>query len=38
VRTRLRAAGLLTGAGSESAPASRAAGENAQALYRIARP
>ena len=38
VRARLRAAGRLTGAGAEGTPAQRAAGEDEQTLYRIARP
>jgi len=37
VRTRLRAAGRLTGAGAENAPAQPAAGGDAQSPYRIAR-
>lgn len=37
VRARLRAAGRLTGAGAENAPAQPAAGGDAQAPYRIAR-
>jgi diguanylate cyclase (GGDEF)-like protein len=38
VRTRLRAAGMLTGNGGAGVPATRKAGEDAQALHRIARP
>ena len=38
VRTRLRAAGMLTGNGGAGAPSTRKVGEDVQALHRIVRP